>query len=179
MSMKARLRAFEVLKRLPDGPVKGAEIGVYRGDMSLGLLQRKDLLLYMVDNWKGLEIDHFKPGDQADNLNYAINQTAFAYPRRFILPFDSAYAASLIPADDPELGQLDFVFIDADHSYEGVKRDIEIWLPKIKKGGLLGGHDYNNPRIPEGIEVKRAVDEKFPLSPPLEMGLNTCWFVRV
>lgn len=38
---------------------------------------------------------------------------------------------------------LDFVFIDADHSYEEVKRDIISWFPKIKPNGFLAGHDYH------------------------------------
>jgi len=48
---------------------------------------------------------------------------------------------------------LDFVFIDADHSYKEVKKDILAWMPKIKNGGILSGHDYPFP------DVKRAVDE--------------------
>lgn len=52
---------------------------------------------------------------------------------------------------------LDFVFIDADHAYENVKRDINAWLPKIKSGGILAGHDY----ISTHSGVKRAVDELF------------------
>lgn len=37
----------------------------------------------------------------------------------------------------------DLVFIDADHSYEGVAQDIQMWLPKIRSGGILAGHDFN------------------------------------
>jgi predicted O-methyltransferase YrrM len=51
---------------------------------------------------------------------------------------------------------LDFVFIDGDHSYEGVKTDIIDWWPKVKPNGILSGDDYNYPGIPG---VKRAVDE--------------------
>jgi predicted O-methyltransferase YrrM len=52
---------------------------------------------------------------------------------------------------------LDFVYIDADHEYEGVKRDIELWFPKVKKGGVIAGHDYI-----EGWDgVIKAVDEIF------------------
>jgi glycosyltransferase involved in cell wall biosynthesis len=38
----------------------------------------------------------------------------------------------------------DFIYIDADHSYEGVKRDLNCWWPKLKKGGIIGLHDYEN-----------------------------------
>lgn len=50
---------------------------------------------------------------------------------------------------------IDFLFIDADHSYEGVKRDIQMWIPKVRSGGVIAGHDYDW----EG--VKKAVDELF------------------
>jgi hypothetical protein len=51
-------------------------------------------------------------------------------------------------------GSLDFVFIDGDHSYEGVRQDITNWLPKVRRGGTLAGHDYGNSE-----SVRRAVDE--------------------
>lgn len=50
--------------------------------------------------------------------------------------------------------QYDLVFIDADHSYEAVKADIAAWTPKVRKGGVLAGHDYG---VFEG--VTRAVNE--------------------
>lgn len=55
---------------------------------------------------------------------------------------------------------LDFVFIDADHSYENVKQDINAWLPKVRLGGILAGHDYF--QYDTGIPhpgVQTAVDE--------------------
>lgn len=39
-------------------------------------------------------------------------------------------------------GSLDGVYVDGNHKYEACKRDIEIWLPKIKAGGWIAGHDY-------------------------------------
>jgi len=56
---------------------------------------------------------------------------------------------------------LDFCYIDADHSYRAVSDDIRLWFPKIKKEGLLGGHDF----VPDAdywfgsFGVHRAVTE--------------------
>jgi len=47
--------------------------------------------------------------------------------------------------------EFDFVFIDGDHSTEGVSADIAAWLPKIKPGGILIGHDWNMKSVRDGI----------------------------
>jgi len=52
---------------------------------------------------------------------------------------------------------VDFLFIDGSHAYEAIKKDIELWYPKIKIGGVIGGHDYDQPTC----GVKQAVDEYF------------------
>ena len=41
-----------------------------------------------------------------------------------------------------EDNSVDFIFIDADHRYQSVKKDIESWYPKLKVGGIMAGHDY-------------------------------------
>jgi len=46
-------------------------------------------------------------------------------------------------AKDFEDESIDFIFIDANHTYEFVKKDIAAYLPKMKKGGIMAGHDYN------------------------------------
>ena len=51
--------------------------------------------------------------------------------------------------------KLDLVFIDGDHNYKSVAPDIDAWLPKVRKGGIIAGHDYDMP------DVKRAVKERF------------------
>lgn len=56
-------------------------------------------------------------------------------------------------------GSVDFVFIDADHSYESVRRDIDAWLPKIRKNeGIIAGHDF----CVDFPGVIQAVTETFP-----------------
>jgi predicted O-methyltransferase YrrM len=68
-----------------------------------------------------------------------------------ILREDSAQAATHF--DD---GSVDLLFLDADHSYEAVKRDLCAWRPKMKPGGTLAGHDYI---WKEG--VRRAIHDVF------------------
>ncbi len=64
---------------------------------------------------------------------------------------------------------LDFVYIDADHTYEALKEDITAWFPKVKQGGILGGHDYCQ-SFPGVIKI---VDEVFK-SPNVE---EISWWV--
>jgi predicted O-methyltransferase YrrM len=62
---------------------------------------------------------------------------------------------------------LDAVFIDADHSYEAVKMDIQNWMPKVRRGGILAGHDYNS----AWPGVIRAVNEILPEAEKIDY----CW----
>jgi hypothetical protein len=67
---------------------------------------------------------------------------------------------------------LDFVYIDADHSYLGCLRDLELWWPKIRPGGMLAGHDYGQ------FGVTDALNEFFTAgvihnSAPPKIGM--CW----
>ena len=68
-------------------------------------------------------------------------------------------------------GVLDMVFIDALHTYSGVISDINDWSPKVKKGGIICGHDYGYDRFPG---VKMAVDEMFE---NVNEGYETTWWV--
>lgn len=57
-----------------------------------------------------------------------------------------------------EDGSIDLVYIDAAHDYNSVREDILAWLPKIKKGGYISGHDY---RYDPNIGVYQAVNDIF------------------
>jgi predicted O-methyltransferase YrrM len=71
-----------------------------------------------------------------------------------IIPLPSVEAACRFPDV-----HFDFVFIDASHKFEWTKADILLWYQKMKAGGVLAGHDYNDM---EGAEVKQAVNIMFP-----------------
>lgn len=166
----------ELLARLPGGYVQGAEVGVWDGRMSRKLLGNPDLVLYMVDRWTAPEEGDsyltsgstYARQDQSvfDEVYHKAVDVARIFPdRAHIIHEESTEAAGRF-----ENGSLDFVFIDADHSYQGVSTDIAAWLPKVKPGGLIGGHDYDHP---DQGEVKRAVDEFFDT---VELGGNRTWW---
>jgi predicted O-methyltransferase YrrM len=67
-----------------------------------------------------------------------------------MMPVDGKYeiivAQSWKAADCFEDKSLDFVFLDADHVAVNFRKDVLAWLPKIKPGGIIAGHDYCDPR---------------------------------
>ena len=77
--------------------------------------------------------------------------------------------AALLEQDE----SLDLVFIDADHTYEGCKKDIDLWWPKLKKGGVMLGHDYG----PHFEGVVKAVNERFGSPHDLSEGEFAIWKV--
>lgn len=68
--------------------------------------------------------------------------------------------------------QIDFLFIDGDHRYEEVKKDIQLWRPHMKPGGLIAGHDF---AIPEFPGVSKAVQEQFK---HVRRGRNSIWWTE-
>jgi predicted O-methyltransferase YrrM len=80
---------------------------------------------------------------------------------------------------------IDFLYIDADHSYEGVWADLEGWFPHVKPGGLIIGDDYDHPRYPG---VTQAWDEfesgceipltRYQSTPPMQGGVQIVYGVK-
>ena len=175
-------RGKAIIKRLPQSAII-AEIGVLTGNLSRYILDSTDCKLIMVDSWAPAEEhpasyhstndDHSKHTlSQVRSIESIARNTISGYPERVtILKEWSDKAARLIPDRS-----LDMVFLDADHSYEGVHRDIIAWKSKVKPGGYIGGHDYDNPDPRFKFEVKRAVHDVFPV---VEIDENFTWFVRL
>jgi len=157
----------EVKKLFGDKPIIGAEIGVNTGANAGDILSYLPNLtmLHLVDAWKANE-DYQDQGLQDQCL--AMVKKRFETDKRcLIMHMPSVEAARFIPDNS-----LDFVYIDAEHRYFGIRADIDAWLPKVKKGGIIGGHDYDYPIRPG---VKEAVDEVFGNRVNLHDSQNDWW----
>lgn len=134
-------------------PMYGAEIGVAEGYFSADLLSNGIETLYMVDNWGTLQ----QQGDGANSQAWHDKNYASAMERVKVYNSQAIVLRGLSvemakKVYDESLG---LVYIDCDHSYEGVKADIEAWLPKLVTGGIMAFHDYEN----RSYGVKQAVQE--------------------
>lgn len=170
-----------IIKRCPkDRPIIGAEIGVYKGKNARNLLNLlPNLTLYLIDRWIEYTENEIK-SDEASTMGFVkkeswdkiYNKVLKLQKRqgndRVKIIRKSSRSASKRFIDN----SLDFVFIDAGHSYKSVKQDIEVWLSKIRLGGFIGGHDYNRPG------VKMAVEFIFN-GRPLETDVDKTWFCRI
>lgn len=147
------MRRWDVLANIiKDNDLKvGAEIGVNQGvNMAMVLRFCPDFFWYGIDDWRSgyLGWDEAK---RRDNKRKAAGVQRRHPDNTKLIVMDSLAAAKTFQDQS-----LDLVFIDADHSYEGVKADIHAWAPKVRQGGILAGHDYDQPDFPG---VKKAVDE--------------------
>lgn len=178
-------RGTEILKRLPKRAVLGAEVGVWDGRLSQFLLSsRNDLSLFMVDRWRDVPDGHRYKRSNSQMANTSpegfaeVQARAWKVVNRYPSRAKPLKGESVEMANHVADGALDFVFIDADHSYEGVKEDIAAWFPKLKPGGLMGGHDWDHPDHQDEWGVRKAVEEfAETVKALIQTGKNRTWFL--
>jgi len=134
-----------------------AEVGVDKCAVLKKVLEDCGYLInqyWAIDPWASWDFtDKFQKRMEEDWKNiylYACKLMRY-FPQLHVLKLTSLQASGLFPNK-----YFDLVFIDADHRYEAVQDDINAWLPLVKKGGFLTGHDYGHKSFPG---VKKAVDE--------------------
>ena len=123
------------------GPdTQGIEIGVYHGVNSYMLLDACPNIkkIVGVDPFESyMDWQYMVTQDVMDEAYAAFNENLELMKNRFeLLKMKSIDAASELEND-----AYDFVFIDGDHSIKAVLSELEMYVPKIKKGGLVAGHD--------------------------------------
>jgi predicted O-methyltransferase YrrM len=136
------------------------EVGVWKGRSAAFMAVEinnsgKNIRFDCIDTWKGSVTEDPHQNDQyVKNGNlYEKFMSNIDRVKHIITPrIGDSIEMSKTYKDD----SLDFVFIDGDHRYECVKADIEAWVPKVRSGGIIAGHDYG-----WCTDVRRAVHEFF------------------
>lgn len=137
----------------------GVEVGVLSGDYTELLLKYSRLsLVIAVDPWKQFHQEEYADGCNADQT---VQAQRYEFVRKRLQKFGSrcqiwrkTSAQACLDIGDQEL---DFVYIDANHSYQACKNDLILWWPKLKPGGVFSGHDYLDD-AEKNCGVKSAVD---------------------
>lgn len=151
--------------------VRIAEVGCWTGNTTRRIMEKyadRITLYECVDNFRGCPNDHL--GAVAEKFGAsAIRKVFFENIRqwdsttqggRVVLHVGSSVdiTSSLREIRDVTLNKFDIVFIDADHSYENTLADIKAWLPLVRDGGYICGHDFGTVQFPG---VDKAVREVF------------------
>ena len=161
--MRVPQRAKVVIDLIKENGYKRiAEIGVCKGEMAMPIMEACDL-------------DYYALIDPAINNSLGIYEFIPNYPEAKLFEMTSK-EASVYFSDTHNM--LDLVIIDALHDEESVDNDIHLWTPKIRKGGIACGHDYDNRRFPG---VKIAVDRFYGVENVKTLPVKMCsmWIVKI
>jgi len=134
-----RLEFPEFFKSL--GYKKGIEIGTYKAEYTVEFA-KAGLEIYTVDPWM-IYRDYSNPKGQA-RLDFQYEHSC-----RVLKPYPNAHvirATSMDALSEFEDGSLDFVYIDGNHIFKNVAEDLWEWSRKVRKGGIVAGHDYLDPQ---------------------------------
>lgn len=169
--------AIRCVKAVCKGELVGAEIGVLNGENAKNILETLDIKKLFL-------IDPYEVHDEYLEIKAPVFSTIRNRAEKNTEPFKDKIVwvrkkSSDAVNDIPD--NLDFVYIDGNHTYKNCLEDIKNYFPKVKKGGVVGGHDYYN--MNKAREVKKAVDEfaeknKLKVYSAVGNGLCDWWIVK-
>lgn len=137
---------------------KGAEVGVERGYYSEVLCRvNPNLHLYAIDPWS---TSAYEDGIDAVDYDQSKYDERYSEAVHRLKPYNCTLVRkkSLDAAEDFEDESLDFVYIDANHDFVNFTNDLHTWKKKVRKGGIVSGHDYANFSYKKFNHVKRALE---------------------
>jgi hypothetical protein len=168
------------------------EVGTHRGDFAYQFLTGwPSGKLICVDPWQSQLEGYFEFTDCDRELDFLACQDKLAEfgDRVSFMRMVSSEAAKLIPDRS-----LSMVYIDANHEYPFVRQDLQLWWPKIVRGGVFAGHDWyiNRENNTFWLDVQKAVTEfaseiGLPVTlvpgddpqPECELGISPSWYLLV
>ena len=132
---------------------KGAEIGTASGEYAAFLLQSiPGLELYCIDSWCTYKEERRMQRAHQHVTNYEFTKKRFAENKK--VHVIKAFSMDAVREFEDE--SLDFVYIDGNHSFDYVMRDIIEWSRKVRVGGIVSGHDHYHFRRSGVVEAVKA-----------------------
>jgi predicted O-methyltransferase YrrM len=131
-------------------PITVVEIGTYKGENALNMLKELNVKkLYVIDPYQSYE--EYKKRDSETSEKglpkmYQDTQKKLRKYRDKVI-FIRKFSDDAVK----EIPEADFIYIDGNHDYEYVKRDIDNYFPKVKSNGILAGHDIVNKKFNKDI----------------------------
>ena len=133
----------DMVRRFPSGVFVevGSWMGASAAFMAVEIINSgKPIQLHCVDHWKGSEAE---PVLQ----NFLKTVDGYEVFKHNMKPVWDRIHVHRMPSTEAALkfldASVDFVFIDASHTYDDCLADIKAWLPKVKPGGVIAGHDFD------------------------------------
>jgi predicted O-methyltransferase YrrM len=151
----------DLLEKLAKDNTGGAiiEIGSYKGKSTVrlgkGSKAGKRESVFAVDTFQGSP-EHKVDGEDIDTYEEFIANVKKAGMNDIIVPVPKTSEDAAMVFSMP----IGLIFIDGDHSYEGVRRDSESWIPKLKTGGIVAFHDTTNWPGPRVLMEELSKDPK-------------------
>lgn len=135
------------------GFVRGVEVGVERGFYSEVLCRANPgLMLWCVDPWETYTgYRDYVTAEKVYSFYEDAKQRLKPYGCRLVRKF------SMDAVKEFENRSLDFVYIDGNHQFEFVAQDIGFWARKVRRGGIISGHDFIRRKAPTATHVVEAV----------------------
>jgi len=166
------IRYIKVNSKISTKEMTMVEIGSYVGDSTKIFAENFKLVI---------SIDPFINGyDDKDSssFTYSMDVVYKQFKKEILDKYSNVQHLKIMSIEGSKffVGKeiFDFVYIDGNHQFNSVQLDIQIWLPKIKSEGWIGGHDYANKNAPE---VKKVVDNIF--ITPERIFKDTSWIKKL
>ena len=152
MEIKHRTQLVELLKHF-NLPLRGIEVGVAEGLNATDLMQHGLKDLYCVDRWETIDGQYgdggFEQGWHDKNFKETTERLA---PYKNHVHILRGYSKAMAFHIDNE--SVGLVYLDGDHSREGVRSDLQLYWDKLVEGGIMAGHDYLNMNYGVNAAVK-------------------------
>lgn len=125
------------------------EVGTFSGENAV-IMAKYFNRVVTIDPW----LNGYDKDDHASSADMAEVEKKYFERTADFLNIAHLKLTSLEGAKEFDDGSLDLVYLDGDHQTDAVVADIDAWKPKVRKGGILAGHDINMEKVHNALKQR-------------------------